>query len=36
MTYTKDVFRPYTDKETFERIVEYPAVTEMWAKCLAE
>ncbi|MBP5295444.1 MAG: acyl--CoA ligase, partial [Lachnospiraceae bacterium] len=36
MALTREVFRPYTDPETFDRIREYETVTEMWAKCLAD
>ena len=25
-----EIFRKYTDPETFERIVDYPSVTAMW------
>ena len=34
MAVTREAFRPYTDPETFERIVEYPTVAEMWRECL--
>ena len=30
-----DIFRQYTDPETFERIVDYPNVTAMWAHSVA-
>ena len=36
MALTREIFRPYTDAETFDRIVEYRTVPEMWAKCLTE
>ena len=34
MAVTREVFRPYTDAETFEKIVEYGTVTEMWQACM--
>ncbi len=34
-TPTRDIFRKYTDAETFEKIVEYPSVSAMWENCIA-
>ena len=30
-----EIFRPYTDSETFEKIIDYPNVTSMWAHSVA-
>ena len=35
LTQTRELFRKYTDPETFARIVEYGTVAEMWEHCLA-
>lgn len=31
---TKNVFAEYTDKNTFEKIVDYSCITEMWQECV--
>lgn len=33
---TREVFRKYTDEKTFERIVEFETVSQMWENCLKE
>lgn len=33
---TRELFRKYTDADTFERIREFGTVSEMWRNCLAE
>ena len=33
---TKEVFRKYTDEETFSKIIDMDTVSEMWAHCLRE
>ena len=35
-TGTKDMFRKYTDPETFERIREFDTVSKMWERCVSE
>ena len=35
-TPTNEIFRKYTDTETFARIKEYTTVSEMWAHCVEE
>ena len=35
-TQTRELFRKYTDPDTFSRIVEFGTVSEMWEHCLAE
>ena len=34
-TQTRELFRKYTDPDTFERIVEFGTVSEMWEHSLA-
>lgn len=33
---TREVFRKYTDEKTFEKIVEFETVSQMWENCLKE
>ncbi len=33
---TRELFRKYTDPDTFEKIVETDSVSDMWKRCLAE
>ena len=33
---TDEVFKKYTDEKTFERIVEYDSISQMWKNCLNE
>ncbi len=35
-TLTRDIFAPYTDADTFARIVEMDTVSEMWKRCISE
>ena len=31
---TNEIFKKYTDLETFSRIIEFETVTQMWKNCL--
>ncbi|MCQ2437199.1 MAG: AMP-binding protein [Clostridia bacterium] len=33
---TRELFRKYTDSDTLDTIVAYPAVVEMWRRCAAD
>ena len=35
-TPSREVFRKYTDDQTFDRIIEFGTVSEMWSRCSKE
>ncbi len=35
-TQSREIFRKYTDAETFEKLVEFGTVSQMWQRCLRE
>ena len=35
-TQPKEIFAKYTDKETFDRIVDYKTLSSMWGHCAKE